>query len=105
MKARNHVKIEKVFLTFSIFSRKISGDISNNLPFEKSNTFIPYYISEIMKNLIGPKNIKSVNIETTNIGNISRNNELATSLKSELTKPSETTIFDGSNDKDANIKL
>ena len=58
-----------------------------------------------MENLIGPKNIESVNIEKTNIGNISRNNELATSLKSELTKPSETTIFDGSNDKDANIKL
>ena len=104
MKTRLHVKIEKVFLTFSIFSRKICGEF-NNLPFEKSNTFIPYHISEIMENLIGPKNIESVNIEKTNIGNISRNNELATSLKSELTKPSETTIFDGSNDKDANIKL
>lgn len=88
---------------FLNFFKKMCGE--NNLPFEKSNTFIPYHISEIMENLIAPKNIESVNIEKTNIGNISRNNELATSLKSELTKPSETTIFDGSNDKDANIKL
>ena len=93
------MKIEKVFLTFSIFSRKL------NFSFEKSNTFIPYNFSELMENIIDPKNVESVNIKKTNIGNISRNNKIETSLKSKLTKPSEITKFDCSNDKDANITL
>ena len=58
-----------------------------------------------MEDPIDQKNIETANIKKTNIGNISRNNELATSLKSKLTKPSETTKFDCSNDKDANITL
>ena len=76
-----------------------------SFPFEKLNTFIPYYISEKNESLIHPTNVESVNTKKTNIGNISKNNEFARSLKPKLTKLSETTKFDCSKDQDTNITL